>query len=953
MRNLKIIILFIASVNFVFSQKKVTENTVIFTENKGQVYNQDLKVNKDVLFSGEANNLVYHLKSNSISYQLYKEVAFKEIEDLKTREKIKYATKTTIYRIDIDWLNSNKNCEIETGNVIEGFTNYYNAGCPNGVMDVKSYKTLLYKNIYNGIDLKWYSNNNNLKYDFIVQPNANPNNIKLQINGASSILINLKGELELKTPLGTIIEQAPLAYQGNRIIKTKWVLKNHIAGFEVDNYNKQLPLIIDPALRIWGTYYGGNKIEYNYGCSTDASGNVFITGYTQSFAGTNIATTGSYQSSYAGGTNDAYLAKFTTAGLRLWATYYGGATLDVGTATAVDNSGNVYVSGYTDSNSGISSIGSHQASLTGNVDAFLVKFTTNGARVWATYYGGTQNNYGYFCCTDATGNVYLSGNTSSNLGTDIATVGSHQATHGGSTWDGFLVKFNSSGVRQWGTYYGGSLNEYGYNCTTDFLGNVYFVGRTYSNTGTVIATSGSHQPFHNGSQDAFIVKFNSSGVRQWATYYGGFGDEYGYGVATDNAGNVFLSGSSDSGAGTTIATVGSFQPVNGGGFADAFVVKFDNAGSRQWGTYYGGSLYEQGVSCATDITGNVYLTGQTGSNTGTVMATAGSHQPLFGGGFNDCYLVKFDATGAREWGTYYGETGDDYGLVCYVDNSYNVYVGGKTSTNTGTSIASTGAHQPIYAGDNFDGFLVKFFDCPVLLTDINGTNVTCNGLSNGSATVNVIGGSGFTYNWLPVGGNATITSNLAPGIYSCVFTNSCGATATETVLIIDPPTLSITAVTNNSALCSGSSATLTANGSGGAGSISYTWSNGGALNTQVVSPTGTTNYSVTAIDINNCSVTTNITQNVVICTNINKLLKNDCGITLYPNPVNNQFFINIPYIIDKTYFVIYNSIGQMVVKQNITSINQQVSLAGFSNGLYTIVIFTNSENSYSSKIIKE
>lgn len=953
MRTLKILILFLSITNFIVSQKTLPNSEISFIENKGQVYDQNLVANNEVLFSGAANGLIYHLKSNSVSYQLFKEEDFKYVEDLKTHLKIKSASKTSIYRVDIDWLNSNKNCRVVPSEMLEGQINYYNQVCPNGILGVKSYKSLLYKDIYNGVDLKWYSYKGNLKYDFIVQPNVDPSIIQLQINGAQSLAVNSKGELEIKTPLGTIIEQSPIVYQGKTIIKTKWVIKNNIVSFAVNNYNHQLPLIIDPALRIWGTYYGGSLIDYNYGCSTDASGNVFICGYTQSNTGTNIATTGSYQSSYAGGTNDAYLAKFTTAGTRVWATYYGGATLDVGSACAIDNLGNVYMSGYTDSNSGISTIGSHQPSLNGNVDAFLVKFTTNGARIWGTYYGGTFNNYGYFCCTDASGNVYLSGNTSSTSGTDIATVGSHQPIHGGSTWDGFLVKFNSAGTRQWGTYYGGSANEYAYNCATDFLGNVYFVGRTYSNTGTIIATPGSHQPLHNGSQDAFLVKFNSSGVRQWGTYYGGFGDEYGYGVATDNSGNIFLSGSSDSGAGTTIATVGSFQPINGGGFADAFVVKFDNAGVRQWGTYYGGSGYEEGISCATDVLGNVYLSGQTTSNTGTIMATTGAHQSLFGGGTNDAYLVKFDPTGARQWGTYYGETGDDYALVCTVDNGYNIYVGGRTSTNSGNSIASVGAHQVAYGGGNFDGFLVKFFDCPVLSTDIIGANVTCHGLSNGSATVYVSGGSGFTFNWMPSGGTSTIATNLAPGTYSCVFTNSCGATATETVVILDPTSVSVTAVSNSSALCSGSSATLNASGSGGTGAFSYTWSNGGNLNTQVISPTVTANYTVTAYDINNCSVSTTVTQNVIICTAIDKLSNaNNSGILVYPNPSNGSIYINHPSYNNKMICVIYNHLGQEMVRQNIISAKQQIDLSTLSNGIYNVAIFEDKALIFNSKITK-
>jgi hypothetical protein len=145
-------------------------------------------------------------------------------------------------------------------------------------------------------------------------------------------------------------------------------------------------------------------------------------------------------------------------------------------------------------------------------------------RLWGTYYGGSGSggDLGYSCSTDASGNVYLAGYTSSNTGTIIATAGSHQSTNGGGTSDAFLVKFNLSGVRQWGTYYGGAGDDLGYSCATAGAGNVYLAGYTASNTGTILATAGSHQStYGGGTYDAFFLKFNTSGLRLWGTYYGG------------------------------------------------------------------------------------------------------------------------------------------------------------------------------------------------------------------------------------------------------------------------------------------------------------------------------------------------------------------------------------------------------------------------------------------------
>jgi hypothetical protein len=158
---------------------------------------------------------------------------------------------------------------------------------------------------------------------------------------------------------------------------------------------------------------------------------------------------------------------------------------------------------------------------------------------------------------------------------------------------------------------------------------------------TAIATLGSHQStFGGGDYDAFLVKFNSSGVRQWSTYYGGSGEDDSYSCATDASGNVYMTGETSSSV-SAIATVGSHQSSYGGGSKDAFLVKFNSIGVRQWGTYYGSIGYDIGLSCATDATGNVYMLGGT-SSTLTAISTISSHQSTFGGGGYDAFLVKFN-----------------------------------------------------------------------------------------------------------------------------------------------------------------------------------------------------------------------------------------------------------------------------------------------------------------------
>jgi len=201
---------------------------------------------------------------------------------------------------------------------------------------------------------------------------------------------------------------------------------------------------------------------------------------------------------------------------RLWATYYGGADWEEGTSVATDRLGNVYVTGWTYSTTGIAS-GGFQNTFGGGVDAFLVKFDASGNRLWATYYGGSGNEEGYDVTTDTAGNVYLCGYTTSSTG--IAS-GGFQNTYGGGTSDGFLIKFNASGGRIWGTYYGGTGEDVSQGVTIDKAGNILLVGDTRSTTN--IASGGfQNSPGGGGLHDAYLVKFNSAGARTWSTYYGG------------------------------------------------------------------------------------------------------------------------------------------------------------------------------------------------------------------------------------------------------------------------------------------------------------------------------------------------------------------------------------------------------------------------------------------------
>ncbi len=381
-------------------------------------------------------------------------------------------------------------------------------------------------------------------------------------------------------------------------------------------------------VRAWATYYGGGENDIGRSCVTDVNGDVYLAGFTNSTTG--IAT-GGYQNTYGGGMPDAFLVKFNNSGVRQWATYYGGSGEDYGHYCATDSSGNVYLAGYTESTTRIASGGYQNTYGGGNNDAFLVKFNSIGARLWATYYGGNSNDFALSCVTDRNGNVYLAGYTGSTNG--IASSSGHQNNYGGGTYDAYLAKFNSSGILQWATYYGGSGIERFSSCSTDGSGNVYLAGATSSTNS--IAFGGHQSSYGGGSDDAYLVKFNTSGVRQWATYYGKSGQDIAYSCTTDGNGYVYLAGFTGSTSGMTYV---GYQNIHGGGYSDAFLAKFDENSILQWATYYGGRSDDAIYSCTTDRSGNLYLAGFTESVNGIA---AGGHQNTYGGDVYDAFLVKF------------------------------------------------------------------------------------------------------------------------------------------------------------------------------------------------------------------------------------------------------------------------------------------------------------------------
>jgi hypothetical protein len=342
------------------------------------------------------------------------------------------------------------------------------------------------------------------------------------------------------------------------------------------SYDAYLVKFNATGVRQWATYFGGPGSENTYGCITDATGNIYISGTTQSTSG--VASTGAFQTVYGGGTSDLFLAKFNTSGTFQWATYIGGPDNEGANNNgvnnfhncAVDNSGNIIVSSATGSASGIASPGAQQTALNGTVDAFVAKFSPAGARLWSTYFGGNDQEgpLGVSVATDATGNIYMCGDTYSSTG--VATPGAYQTVFGG-IGDNFLVKYNSAGVRLWSTYQGGTDYEFPGTISVNAAGSIYLAAATYSNNS--LTGLGGFQFVNLGGAEGTIYKFTSAGTLQWASYFGGPGTD----VITANAPfgqDLFILGKTQSVSG--IATTGAFKTTLTGTANDAFVARIND-----------------------------------------------------------------------------------------------------------------------------------------------------------------------------------------------------------------------------------------------------------------------------------------------------------------------------------------------------------------------------------------
>ncbi|RKR11398.1 gliding motility-associated-like protein [Flavobacterium sp. 90] len=798
MKHKLLLFFFIITIQL-FSQTK--NQSIGFKENKGQIIDQKGKSNSAVKYLLNSNGLNVQLRKNGFSYDVYevKKTPIVRSQTAKTnpeqipekdkQTKPEYNLEYTFHRIDIDFVNSSSKVELITEQKSKDFDNYYNVpNKPEGIVGVHQYKQITYKNIYPNIDVVFSIPNDpqkTVEYNFVIHPKGKISDIQLKFTGAETDLVDNK--IQMNVRFGKIEETLPASWieDGNskKEIEVGYTkIKKNVYGFNTSNSVNGKTIVIDPVpIRLWGTYYGDiHFTDEPNSINLDHLGNTIFTGSTESTTG--IATSGSFQS-VATTFRPAFMVKLNSNGVRIWGTYLGRAGIQCAKINPLNQ---IYIAGYADEGS-LSTPNSFKE-IGDFTDGLLMKFDTNGQRIWGTYFGGEGPERIDAISLDSHENIIIAGETHSFKG--IATPNGYQTTLSNSSdYTGFFAKLDKDGSKLlYGSYF-----PFVIKCSTiDINDNIILAGNQYFSdfyTYPNISTTGAFKTTHN-SNDGFIIKFNTSFTKLWCTYYGGDktvidpseNSDIISGIGIDNASNIYIVGSTTSS--NNMSTIGAFKTSQNTGGQDAFIAKFNPNGERQWGSYFGNdstAFTDFGTNCFVSAEGNVYLIGYTDSPTN--ISTPNSFQSIIKSG-PDGYIAKFSTTGDLNWSTYYGGKGGDFlRSIDVLDGK--IVVSGRTVSDDSSDLSTPGTHKT-NGGGFIDVFVAEFQDCQLYTTTTSNSPI-CTGNS-----LELKASGGTNYSWTGPNGftstdqNPTITNatSINSGEYSCSITGTGGCDDTKKITVV-------------------------------------------------------------------------------------------------------------------------------------------------------------------------
>lgn len=681
-------------------------------------------------------------------------------------------------------VGANSSPEVTGLDPLPGTSNYFLGSDPgNWRTNIPNFSRVQYHKTYPGVDLVYYGNPQQLEYDFVVAPGADPSVITLDIaardtaenpgDRVAPLRIADNGDLLVAAKDREIRFKKPVVYQeenaggAKHFINARWVMKDSSrVGFSIGTYDARRPLIIDPAV-LYCTYLGGSMDNSAYNIVADAAGNAYVTGNSTS---TDFPTVNPLQSVNKGGA-DAFIAKINPTGTGLvYSTYIGGTGQDYAFWITLDSLSQAHVVGSTSSPDFPTTAGAYQTKcgggcLGGTRNSWAAVLNATGsALVYSTYIGGTGQDQANAVMLDSASNAYIAGWTTSK---DFpTTAGAFQTTYSGSS-DAFLLKLNPTGSALiYSTLLGTSGDNRAFGVQLDKNLNAYITGFTTS-TGFP-TTTGAFQNALKGTSNSFVTEINPTGsALVFSTYLGGNGNDIGWAIAIDSSNNTYIAGQTTSSnfpttPGAMRTTCSTSCSAN-----DAFVTKVNPTGTALvYSSYLGGTAGEQEAYALTaTASGAAYVTGRTKS----------THFPVTHGAFSttnqgvyDAYIAQVNQTGSGlTYGTYIGGGLTDTALGIALDPKSNIYLAGRTfSTNLPVT---PGAIQPSFIGTT-QAFVVKFVVGDQVWPLALNYGTLTDGTTSAPQTATLTNSASTTLTISSIGLTGTNASDFA------IASNTCGAT---------------------------------------------------------------------------------------------------------------------------------------------------------------------------------
>ncbi|HEY4361958.1 MAG TPA: hypothetical protein VGN17_13355 [Bryobacteraceae bacterium] len=655
--------------------------------------------------------------------------------------------------------------KIQPEEALPGKTNYFLGDDPQRWhSDIPLFGKVRYRNVYPGIDAVFYGNPDDLEYDLVLAPGADPRQIHLAFTGIKRLRLDPSGDLLLSVGDTEIRQHKPKIFQGDRSIDGHYVLLGrNRAGFAVAQYDHTAPLTIDPVLT-YASYLGGSNSDPVQSIAMDAQGNLYVVG-----------TVGSKDFPIVGGLNTPnpltvsvpYVAKFNPSvsgkASLVWSTLIGGATYGgLGGAVAVDSAGNVYAGGITLSTD-FPNRNAFQPSpncLAGHLNCasgFVIKLAPAGDQViYGSYVGGGFDDGIYAVAVDAAGALYFTGESVSP--SFPVTSQPYQARSSGG-FDGFVGKVSADGgTLLYSSLFGGEGKDTPLSLAVDAQGMVYIAGETTS-VFLPVTQNAYQQSILSSTQAGFIAKFDLTRPGPAALVYSSYFAASNSpstaaieSIAVDASGNLFATGSTTDPAFAT--TTGAFQTKFGGNVpgdgnalqGDAFVseLNLSAAGSAQlvYSSFLGGSANESGSSIAVDSSGKIVVGGTTDSldfpTTSNayqccVLRTGAGTSPI--GPFTNGFLVrvdpiKFGAAGLL-YSSYIGNSSANTTVISAAINASGSIAATTGSATSGNLPVTASAFQTVPGGPKAANAYLARFDFSQTGPQITAAGNSASFLNNG------------------------------------------------------------------------------------------------------------------------------------------------------------------------------------------------------------------------------